>query len=258
MGSVLYHESQGDSMKNNDFHRAESLEDRIFRSRIDSTERNKIISEFRPFIMNIASRETGGFVDSSSDESSIAMIAFNEAIDRYQDDRGAGFLRIAEITIKSRIIDYLRKESRFLKRHEFSFANPVDGEERIENELVDESVNIETEVVGKETIADFGSFLEDFGLNIEDLPDYTPKHKDARVNSVKIAKVIAETEELKKKVIENKKIPISMVQRYIDVSRKVIETNRAYILSVFIIFIKGNDSMRAFAEDFLREASNDE
>lgn len=245
-------------MKKIDFRRAESLEERIFRCRGDVGERNRVISEFKPFIMNIASREIGGFVDPHSDESSIAMIAFNEAIDRYQDGRGSGFLRIAEITIKSRLIDYLRKESKFLRNHDFSINSNGDSDERPEFEVVDENVNIEEELTSKEAIFDFKMMLDEFGLNLENLPEYTPKHKDARLNAVKIAKVIADDKELRERVLVTKRIPISLVMKQIDVSRKVIENHREYIMSVFLIFSNGNETMRLYAENFVKEAGRDE
>lgn len=245
-------------MRKIDFQRVESLEDRIFRCRGDEGERNRVISEFRPFIMNIASRETGGFVDPHSDESSIAMIAFNEAIDRYQEGRGSGFLRIAEITIKSRLIDYLRKETKFQKKHDFSFNIVNDNDEKQELEIADETVNVEEELTSKEAIFDFMQMLESFGLDLEELPEYTPKHRDTRLNAVKIAKVIADHEELRERVLLTKRIPISLVMKQIDVSRKVIENHREYILSVFLIFANGNETMKLYAENFVKEASRDE
>lgn len=245
-------------MKKIDFQRAESLEERIFRCRGDAGERNRVISEFKPFIMNIASRETGGFVDPHSDESSVAMIAFNEAIDRYQEGRGSGFLRIAEITIKSRLIDYLRKESKFQKNHDFSMNANGENDERPDFEIVDDSVDIEEELTSKEAIFDFKVLLDSFGLSLEELPEYTPKHRDARLNAVKIAKVIADHKELKERVMLTKRIPISLVMKQVDASRKVIENHREYILSVFLIFAYGNETMRMYAENFVKEAGQDE
>lgn len=241
-------------MKNIDFQRNESLEERIFRCREDTCERNRIISEFNPFIMNVASQEVGGFVDPHSDFSSIAMIAFNEAIDRYQDGRGSGFLRIAEITIKSRLIDHLRKETRFKNYHDFSF-NIISENDETYFELPDENINIEEEIGAKEAIFDFKNMLDDFGLNLENLPEYTPKHRDARLNSVRIAKFIAENKELRERVILTKRIPISLVMKQMEVSRKVLENHRDYIMSVFLIFVNGNDTMRMYAENFVKEAA---
>ncbi len=47
------------------------------------------------------------------DEASIAMIAFNEAIDAYSSDGGgASFLSFAEIVIKRRMVDFFRRQAR--------------------------------------------------------------------------------------------------------------------------------------------------
>ena len=44
-----------------------------------------------------------------SDEFSIGLQAFNEALDAYQSDKGASFLYFAKMVINRRVIDYIRK-----------------------------------------------------------------------------------------------------------------------------------------------------
>ena len=58
----------------------------------DLSERNKLIRDYKPFIINIVSREIGRFVpEGDSDELSIGLLAFNEAIDRYDVERSKSF-----------------------------------------------------------------------------------------------------------------------------------------------------------------------
>ncbi|MBQ8401937.1 MAG: hypothetical protein IJX14_08410, partial [Clostridia bacterium] len=69
------------------------------------------IREYIPFIRAEASKCIQRLCTEQDDEYSIAMIAFHEAITGYERSRG-NFLRYAAMLIRSRIIDYSRKESR--------------------------------------------------------------------------------------------------------------------------------------------------
>ena len=62
------------------------------------------------------------------DEASIAMIAFNEAIDSFDSTGGASFLSFAEIVVKRRMVDYFRRQSK--KSEEI----PISAFESDENE----------------------------------------------------------------------------------------------------------------------------
>src|SRR5690606_2812765 len=53
------------------------------------------------------------YIDPShDDEYSIALAAFNEAIDGYQEGAGKSFLGFAETVIRRRLIDHVRREQR--------------------------------------------------------------------------------------------------------------------------------------------------
>ena len=72
---------------------------------------DRLIGDYLPFIRS----ETAKFLKrpprEEDDELSIAMIAFHEAIGGYQPRRGS-FLKYAALLIRSRLIDYERKERR--------------------------------------------------------------------------------------------------------------------------------------------------
>ena len=73
---------------------------------------DQLIGDYLPFIR----AETAKFLkrppeEGRDDELSIAMIAFHEAIGGYAKHRGS-FLKYASMLIRSRLIDYARKERR--------------------------------------------------------------------------------------------------------------------------------------------------
>ncbi len=79
----------------------------------DSSARERVLQDYRPFFLRVASSSCRKYlVLGRDDEASIAMIAFNEAIDSYNSEGGASFLSFAEIVIKRRMVDFFRRQSR--------------------------------------------------------------------------------------------------------------------------------------------------
>lgn len=75
----------------------------------DKQEREKIIEEYIPFIMKTVSTVTNKYIESeNSEEYSVGLEAFNEAINKY-DSKSGNFISFAKIVISSRTKDYLRK-----------------------------------------------------------------------------------------------------------------------------------------------------
>ncbi len=79
----------------------------------DELTREDFISEYRPFIaktaMNLCKRPLDW---EDSDEMSIALIAFNTAINSYDPVKKVPFLPYAKVVIQNRLKDHFRKESR--------------------------------------------------------------------------------------------------------------------------------------------------
>ena len=98
----------------------------VFAAKTDSARADGLIRDCLPFIRGQASRFLGRPCTDQDDEYSIAMIAFHEAIQNYSRMRGP-FLRYAALTIRSRLIDYHRRE----KRHkgQISLFAPHDEED---------------------------------------------------------------------------------------------------------------------------------
>ena len=75
-------------------------------------DRNDFIEESIPFIVKTTSSFLGRYVCTDNDEEfSIALIAFNEAIERYDEERG-NFWSFAKLVIESRLKNNLQKNAR--------------------------------------------------------------------------------------------------------------------------------------------------
>ena len=80
------------------------------------SDKNAFIKQHIPFIIKTVSQITGQYVTLNQDEMSIALLAFNEAIDKYEEERGE-FLPFAKVVIRSRVLNYLEKEQKKSRRY---------------------------------------------------------------------------------------------------------------------------------------------
>ncbi|NLM43982.1 MAG: RNA polymerase sigma-I factor [Clostridiales bacterium] len=219
----------------------------------DLSERNKLIRDYKPFIINIVSREIGRFVpEGDSDELSIGLLAFNEAIDRYDVERSKSFLTFAERVIKNRLIDFYRKEKKNGDTVPISYLNQLYESENIEERFFADYSQQDRQDVSEE-MEDFINKLLSFGISLEELVDSSPKHIDARINAVRIASQIVENEILIKRIMNEKKIPVSDIVKQFNVSRKVIHKNKKFIIAVCLILMSNNDIIKSYVNNLLKE-----
>src|SRR4029079_10454095 len=88
----------------------------------DDEARNQLLKDYMPFVAKSASQATGRYIrQGQDDEFSVALTAFNEAIERYDVERGTNFLGFADTVIKRRLIDYFR--SKQAKQRDLPLSN---------------------------------------------------------------------------------------------------------------------------------------
>lgn len=222
----------------------------------DQELRNKFINDYNPFIIKVVSKTLGKYVDlENSEEYSVGLLAFNEAIDCFNESKNAGFLRFAETVIKRRLIDYQRKNSKYGKTFPLSYFERYDEEENVfyENKFftVDASSqfnNIET----KEELAAFTERLASFNIELKELVKLAPKHMDSKRLAIKIARILAQSRELSDKLERKKTIPMVELMKLLDVNHKTVERNRKFIISVYIILCSRLETLQGYVENVER------
>ena len=88
------------------------LEERVAEATNDKKLKNDLIGEYQNFILAAVSKTLKRSVTTSDDEYIIAMMAFGDAIDGYNENKG-NFLGFAKTVIRNRIIDII--QCRFLR-----------------------------------------------------------------------------------------------------------------------------------------------
>ncbi|MFC4618417.1 RNA polymerase sigma-I factor [Camelliibacillus cellulosilyticus] len=233
---------------------AYTLEDKIFQIQSgDERLRNRVIDSYQPFIKKVISKVCNRFIDHSMDEYSIGLFAFNEAINQYQEGQGSKFLTFADMVIRRRIIDFIRKESRQAKTV-YMEQPEVDEEGQQEESYIEqraaldhyeEQQRIEERL---DQIESYQSLLLEYDITFKILSKHCPKHIDARENAKQVAKILVEDKKLANYLKEKKQLPIKELLQYVSCSRKTIERNRKYIIAVSLIYLGGYTALQPYIE----------
>nr|WP_251047523.1 RNA polymerase sigma-I factor [Planococcus sp. ISL-110] len=213
-----------------------------------------LLFSYSPFMKKTASQVCKRFIDDHDDEYSVALSAFNEAVQKFDQTNNATFLTFAHMVIRRRVIDFIRKESR---REEFSYDFLPAAEPEVHNGIADHAASKaytaeEQDQKRREEISLYEEMLQEFGLSFQMLVKVSPSHEDARITSIQIAQLVAETDEYKDYMVNKKKLPIKEIEKLVKVSRKTIERNRKYIIAMALLQM----SDLHFLKDYLKGRLN--
>jgi RNA polymerase sigma factor len=233
-----------------------TVEARVARARDgDSQAREDLIRDYTPFILKTASTAARRYLTvGKDDEVSVALLAFDEAINAYSSPR-PGFLAFAATVIRRRLIDYYRKENR---REEVPFSSIAPEDDR-EDWAIDAQVSRTYDLDGwskvlerRDDIARWQEALTQYRLSLNDVMNATPKHVDARQRAMSIGNILATNRSLRNKFLAEKRLPIldilSVLPDDLKVSKKTLERQRAYITAIALVVAHNLGSLREFLE----------
>ncbi|MBH5317372.1 RNA polymerase sigma factor SigI [Paenibacillus sp. GSMTC-2017] len=221
--------------------------------------REQFIAEYYPYIAKVTSGFSKRYIEPGrDDEFSIALLAFNEAINHFDSDAGKSFLGFAKTVIQRRLIDYVRKEERHLKAVPYSMFDSEAEDQSIYNELdTKQAMAIhetnQTDNDRRLEIGELSQELEQYGITFAELVELSPKHSDSRIMLIGIAKKLADDVELMEVLRQSNRMPIKELILACAVSRKTIERNRKYIIAIAIIL----SGTYPFMNDYLRIRSDE-
>lgn len=203
--------------------------------------RNQFITEYQPYVAKVTSSFCKRYIDPvRDDEFSIALIAFNQAIDQFVPETGRSFLSFAETVMRRRLIDYVRKQKRVVGQVPYSsFENEDDDPQHnlVDNQQAME--HYEQQKVLEERngeIVEFSRALAAFDIRFSELAAISPKHKDARLSLFSIGYRLSKNPLLMRELITRRLLPVKELLEQVDVSRKTIERNRKTIIAIALIF----------------------
>ncbi|MFC0214530.1 RNA polymerase sigma factor SigI [Paenibacillus chartarius] len=224
--------------------------------------RNQFIADYQPYVAKVTSRFCKRYVDPArDDEFSIALAAFNEAINQFAPQAGRSFLSFAETVMRRRLIDFVRKEQRFRGQVPLSSFEVEDDEDNIINPVeVHQAIELYEKQRGLEErkgeIADFSRVLAEFGVSFTELAEVAPKHEDSRRMLLRIGHTLAGSSAMMRILVTKRTLPIKELLEQVDVSRKTLERNRKYLIAMALIL----NGPYPYLRDYLRihdEEDND-
>lgn len=213
----------------------------------DRQAREQLIELYRPFILAEAQRVCRRSLKwGSDDELSIALIAFNEAIDAYRKFNEGSFNSLSRLVIKRRLIDYFRQSG---KQTDIPDSDNLVSRAAYEEDW--ESSEREAE------IEKFGRILSDFNLSFKLVAENQPRHKRTRERLRIAAKVLAGNRDLMGYLHSSGNLPKGRLCELAGVTSRMLDRGRAYVIALALL-LSGDDLpyLQAYAQDLAGRGDN--
>ena len=230
------------------------LSGQVYEAKEDMEAADRLIGAYLPFIRS----ETAKFLgrppqEGHDDELSIAMIAFHEAIQGYSRGRGA-FLPYAAMLIKSRLIDYQRKE----KRHKgiLSLETPAGEDENALGDTLpgdgDHGEDIVMRDATRAEIEELSAQMKLFGVSLTDVADNCPRQQRTLAACRKAMQYAADHPSLLDDFVRTRRLPLSALCEGSRVERKTLERHRKYMVALLLICTNGYELIRGHLKQVLK------
>jgi len=144
--------------------------------------------------------------------------------------------------IKRRMVDYFRRKARREEEIPLSALESEDAEEniirKIESKEAIGAIQLQQEAEERrEEIFRLNQLLSEYGVMFSDLVRISPKHQDARDRALEVARILAKEPELLHYLTHKKALPLKELEKLVNVSRKTLERQRKYIITLTLILV---------------------
>lgn len=229
--------------------------DRITADSISMNDHDGLMREYKPFILRTASYVLKRYVTDSDDAWSVALIAFWEAAEHYNAEKG-DFQKYAQMVIKRRLIDYQRRQNRFRQELDVSpeaFTGETDEQsDPLSRVLAFKSSAALTEESLKDELSDISGIFDAYGFQFMDLVDCSPKSEKTRSACAKAAECVLCFPELIAKMRHSRRLPIAAISIRAHLPLKLLNRHRRYIVAVVEILSGDYPGLAAYL-DFVRK-----
>lgn len=245
---------------------SDMISQKVLAARNDMDFRNNFIENNRHFILTAAYKAVGHFVTINDDEYSIALIAFNEAIDSCDLEKGS-FYSFAGMVIKRRLYDHIRSQSRFSQEIPIEpDAMTTEPDEdspssAIYTEVQKAQVRLsEYNTFGKpestpikDEIESVQQVLAGYGISFFDLAECSPKAEKTKKACADAVNYMLAREDMIKKMRSSGNLPVKELKENADINRKILERHRKYLIAAVEI-LNGEYPLLAEYMSYIRKA----
>jgi DNA-directed RNA polymerase specialized sigma subunit len=199
----------------------------------------ELIQENRQFILRCASKCSGRYITESDDEWSVALLAFSEAAEAYDESKGS-FRAFASMVIRRRLIDEMRHGQKYgdeIPVEPWAMDGSVDEESvnaGIHGELLRKSAGGAAVSAGDEIEA-ANEVLKSYGFTFFDLTECSPRAQKTKKACAVLTALLLKSPDLMDKLRRTKQLPVKELELAGQVSRKIIDRYRKYIIAAAVI-----------------------
>lgn len=218
------------------------LEEKVLAAKTDEGIFNELVESNQPWILRVASETTHRYVTDSDDEWSVALMAFHEAVQSYEEDKGS-FRGLAGMVIRRRIVDYIRSEGRHgdeMSVTPAAFEDGLDEEEaggvnlQVQRRVAEEAADApgeDTASLARAEIAEMQGILQLYGFSFFDLADASPKAEKTKKSCAQAVRTLIASVLLMAQMRLKRLLPIKELSEVSGVIRKILERHRKYIIA---------------------------
>ena len=220
-----------------------NMNEQVKEAKADPKKREIFIRQNEQTILKITSKACGKYITGSDDEWSVALLAFNRAIDTYSEERGE-FMPYAAVVIKRALIDLHRNEMRHSAEIPVSnemLSGEGDHEEGSEvftavsrNSLQAQNTQ-ENAATIRDEILEVDERLKKYGFSFKDLRDNSPKAGKTKTACAKAVTYIMDDAEMLKDLLTTGRLPGVRIKKEAGISLKVLDRYRRYIIMAVVI-----------------------
>ena len=217
----------------------------VYGAKESNDKADDLIRSYIPFIRSEATKFLGRLCTDQDDEYSIAMMAFHEAVLAYERLRGA-FLPFAAKAIRSRIIDYQRRELRHRGQLSLQETGEEDDRElQARLDTGDDPIGVHTDrTAARQELQHFALELSRFGLSLTDIADNCPRQERTLSACHRALRHARENPALLEQAVSSGKLPITQLAAGANVERKTLERHRKYMMALLLAYTNGFEIIR--------------
>ena len=199
----------------------------------------KLLKQQEAHILKCAAGTCHSFITKSDDEWSVSLMAFSEAVDSYELEKGS-FFSFCELVVKRRLIDYRKKQNKY---HPEITVDPILFDAEPETEVMDLSLKINlskqlskqnSDNIKLEIEAAAACFLK-YGFTFYDLTHCSPHTQKTKQACAKAVRYLMQTPLLLRELHDTKQLPLKIIEKNTKVPRKTLERYRKYIIAAIEI-----------------------
>jgi RNA polymerase sigma factor len=211
------------------------LDNLVLNAKADTSTRESLIRQQEFYILKCASKTSHRYITKSDDEWSVSLLAFSQAIDSYELDKGS-FLSFAELVIKRRLIDYSKSQGKYNSE---VFVDPILFDAPPEEEEDDIEIRLAVaEQVSKQDTGDIkleidtaNAIFAAYGFTFFELSECSPRAAKTKKSCASAVNYLLHNPLLIQEMRDTRQLSLKNIEKNAKVPRKILERHRKYIIA---------------------------